>query len=212
MNHSQKIWKAKLKEFATVVDNEGVPIDRDILETVVAFNLNGFPTIKSCAGHTQHHPLRFPFVLGWAAGKPESRFTNDKKLRQKIAIKYRGIPEEIKLNPDAAREYYKIVKKRRLHETRQYKVWGKKNRFLQKKIEDLLKQFYSKRKAPLNTKIYLARKTLGCLVMTGEMKIKKKLKNNTVKPSEIPQIQKYIITAQEEMRMFTEFLKNRLFN
>jgi len=132
MNNSQKIWKAKLKELATTVDNEGVPIDQDIMETVAAFNLNGFTTIKSCAGHIKQGPLRFSFVLGWAAGKPESRFTNDKKLRQKIALTYSGPQEEIEINPGAAEEYYKIVTKRRLHETKEYKTWDKKIEFYEK--------------------------------------------------------------------------------
>jgi hypothetical protein len=210
MNNSQKIWKAKLKELTTIVDNEGIPIDKDILETVAAFNLNGFPTIKSCAGHFQQSSLRFPFVLGWATGKPESRFINDKKLRQKIALKYSGPQEEIEIDPGAAEEYYKIVKKRRLNETKEYKAWDKKNRVLRKAILSLLQQFYSRRTVSQDAKIYLAKGMLGYLVMTGKMKIKKMIRDNTVKPSEIPQIQKNIIAGQKEMRTFTEFLKKTI--
>jgi len=42
------------------------------------------------------------------------------------------------------------------------------------------------------------------------MKIKKMLRNNTVKPSEIPQIKKNIIAGQKEMKAFTEFLKKHI--
>ena len=208
MNNFQKTWKAKLKELAIVVDNEGVPIDKDILETVAVFNLNGFPTVKSCAGHITYHPLTFPFILGWTAEKPENRFTNDKKLRQRLALSLP--PEEIELNPIAAKKYYKIVAKRHLHETKEYKTWNKKNILLRKSLRSLLQQFYSKRTVSPDAKIYLAKITPGYLVMTGRMKTKKMIKNNTVKPNKIPQIQNSIIAGQKEMKAFTEFLKKRI--
>lgn len=208
MNNSQKTWKAKLKELSAIVDNEGVPIDKDILETVAAFNLNGFPTVKSCAGHTAYHPLTFPFILGWAAGKPENRFTNDKKLRQKLALSLP--PEEIELNPAAAKKYYEIVAKHHLRETNEYKTWNKKNILLRKSLRSLLQQFYSDRTTSLDAKIYLVKLMPGYLVMTGRMKTKKMIKNNTIKPNEIAQIQNSIIAGQKEMKAFTEFLKKRI--
>ena len=58
----QQLWKEKLKELDKIVDNEGVPIDENIKETVAALNLNGFPTIKSCGGHIWNDRLRFLLV------------------------------------------------------------------------------------------------------------------------------------------------------
>jgi len=205
-SEKQQIWETKLKELSSVVDNEGTPIDKDILETVAALNLNGFPTIKSCAGHTQMHPLAFPFILGWADGRPENRFDNDKKIRQTIARKHRGFPAEIEFNPLATKEYFKIVEKRGLKETKEYQEWDKKNIIIQKTIRSFLRQFYSKRNVSKDMRIYLPKTKGVYLVMVGNPKIKKRMEKKDLIPSEKLKIEKNITDAQKEIKLFTEFL------
>lgn len=208
MSKFQKIWNSKIKELAGIKDNQGVPIDKDILETVAAMNLNGFPTVVSCAGHTESHPLTYPFVLGWALEKPKNRYTNDEMIRIKLAHGWSS--DQIELNPEASSEYYKYVSEHHLQETKEFKQWIKKNRKLQKEITLLLQQFYSNRKVPQYAKIYLAKPRILYLLMTGRKKTKDDLRNNTIKPDKIEKIKREIIAGQNEMKLFTEFLKNKI--
>lgn len=202
----------KLKELDGIKDNEGTPIDPGIKEAIVAFNLNGFPTINSCAGHTQKNKLWFPHVLGVAPGRPQNRFINDNKIRRKIAHEH-NIPEGfIELNPNACKQYYQWVKEHRLKETKKYLAWKRKNKVMEEFIQFQLDRFYSGRKVSQDAKIYLAKPTLGYLVNIGRMGIKEKVKNHTVKPVEIPGIQRKIRAAQKEMKAFTEFLKKKFFD
>lgn len=207
----QKLWKEKLKELDKIVDNEGTPIDENIKETVVAFNLNGFPTIKSCGGHTWNDHLSFPFVLGRAFGMPENRFTGDKKIRERIALTHHTIPEEIEINPSAADEYDQLIEKLGLHETREYQEWDGRNEVLRRSLELLLKEFYQNRKVARDAKLYSAQPMLGFLITAGRRETKDKIKEHKIKTKEIAEFQKTIIAAQGEMNAFAEFLKDKFF-
>jgi hypothetical protein len=203
-NERWQLWREKLKELDTITDNEGVPIDDDIKETVAVLNLIGIPTAQSCAGHIMGR-LRYPMILGWAKDRPVERFTNDKDIRCKIASKYHISVDDIEFNSQATEEYYTIVTKLRLKETKEYKKWIKQNKLLRKTLRLLLKEFYSNRNPLPYSKLYLA-PSLGYLLVSRSHR--SKTRNISYSSKDIPKIK----AAQEEMKAFTEFLKNKFFN
>lgn len=199
-----KIWYRKLRELDSITDKEGVPIDNEIKETVAALNLLGIPTSKSCAGHIKGR-LRYPFILGWAEGRPQERFAGDFQIRYNIAKKYHLDVNDIELNPEVAREYYNIIRRLKLTETKEYKKWKNKNKLLRHKLRNLLKEFYSHRTSLPNCKLHLA-PSLGYLLVIRSHK-SKNYKKITYTSKEIPKIK----NAQIEIQAFTLFLKKKLF-
>ncbi len=50
----EQIWEQTYERFSHTTDRLGMPIDRGILETVVAFNALNMKTTGSCEGHLKH--------------------------------------------------------------------------------------------------------------------------------------------------------------
>ncbi len=47
-------WQEMTKYCSHITDRLGQPIDQGILETVIALNVLGIPTVQSCEGHVDH--------------------------------------------------------------------------------------------------------------------------------------------------------------
>jgi len=64
----QAIWDRKIEEVKEYKDQAGNKMDEEIVETVVALNVNDIPTIQSCAGHTETGAM--PWVKIQQPGRP----------------------------------------------------------------------------------------------------------------------------------------------
>lgn len=69
--HEEKeaAWNKKLQEIEGYKDQAGNAMDEGMKEVVTALNVNGIPTIQSCAGHLEKYML--PWVQIGAPGRPE---------------------------------------------------------------------------------------------------------------------------------------------
>lgn len=57
------LWEKTIQELRSInTDNEGLEIEKGIIETVAAINLNGIPTIQSCGGHFEDDIKRTPYI------------------------------------------------------------------------------------------------------------------------------------------------------
>jgi hypothetical protein len=57
----QELWDAKSAEVNQWTDRRGTPIDEEIKDTIIALNLMGITTRSSCGGHLEHG-YSYPFV------------------------------------------------------------------------------------------------------------------------------------------------------
>jgi hypothetical protein len=56
-----QVWKDLQQRFRRVVDRIGTPLDKGILDTVVALNVVGMNTTASCEGHMDHG-VAYPWI------------------------------------------------------------------------------------------------------------------------------------------------------
>ena len=61
LSQKQEEWKKREAEIQETTDGLGLPLDKGIVEGVVALNLFGFPTSQSCEGHFDINALEHRF-------------------------------------------------------------------------------------------------------------------------------------------------------
>ena len=54
LTEKEQCWQEMAKHCSHITDRLGQSIDRGILETVIALNVLGIPTVQSCEGHIDH--------------------------------------------------------------------------------------------------------------------------------------------------------------
>lgn len=91
INLTKKLRLNKLKKrMDEITDKLGMPIDPEIKEAVVAFNIWKFPTSQSCEGHFHKEGASFPWVevytpepKGWEKDEKIQKEWTVENLRQK---------------------------------------------------------------------------------------------------------------------------------
>ncbi|MEI7810598.1 MAG: hypothetical protein WCI41_03535 [bacterium] len=206
-----KLWDKKVKEFDKKNKNLLQYLDEGIRETVVALNLLGFPTIQSCEAHLDHGSPG-PWVMIAAKNEPAVHFKKEKEVFKRIAkennLKVKDIVRPI---DDRAFELWKVASLEYQKSERMplYKKWEEKNDVLYKKLWDICKEFYSShnKKLDKNTTLNLMRGMNFIRFFNGKKDdiLQEKGKVVKLKKSDLKK-------RQEEMRLFTNFLKNKYLN
>lgn len=127
MKTRQVAWDAKRCEIDQITDRLGRKIDKRIRETVVAFQMNGFNTVMSCQGHTDHGLLT-PWVDIEAPDRPKLRFTGGVEAR------------------DQAQQN---------GETEEYQAWRVKTDRARNELELLLNEFYARRDVSKEMRLHI---------------------------------------------------------
>lgn len=182
-------WNEISTQIDQITDGLGRPIDRDIRESVIAFNAFGFQTAQSCEGHSDR-----------AAGNPW------------IDIKTPPIPElEAKTN-----KAYENAKKARLEKNpisdELFEIY---HNFLDeerrpileesRRMSELLEKFYKMHQSSYDARIIIKN------VYKGASRIEST--GGFLQDIAEPQIREQKLAEyQGEMKAFTQFLKSRFFS
>lgn len=205
----QKRWEDKRREIDLRADVQGLEIDKGIKESVVAFNMTGFPTSASCEGHIDGGNAA-PWIEVSASDEPEERFAGENEIFQKVAEKY-GIPfEDVKnmRNADAYWEAQKIACKNK--ETPEYKKWEAENKDLQKKATQLLQEFYQEREVSPGCRLQIE-EFAGGLFRVHNGGEDYDLDLTKLSDQDREELGKRLKQYQKEMEEFTAFLKEKYF-
>lgn len=192
-------WEDALKKLEAISDNLGMLIEENIKETVAAFNVNEIPTSGSCGGHLEDDRLRYPYVQGRAQNEPQHRFEGEKEIIEGLIQKH-GLKDahEIFDDGEVENEYYQATD--HLEETAEYKEWSAKNVPLRQQVAELIEEFYVNQPQSVPS-LHLQPIYPGYRV---EAHVREEVEDKE-------ELKRRIQAAQEEFRVFTEFLKNRFF-
>ena len=149
MNKLDQKLEKMLAELDTI-SHKDRPIDRPIKRVVALMNLLGFPTFFSCGGHCGKKKIVIPYVMGKEIGKPDHRFTKERKIIDRIAKKHKVRFGDVYhlgfIQTRFEKEFLDDVVRLHLKETRRYEIWHEKNKTLAKKLEKITRSFNHTRK------------------------------------------------------------------
>lgn len=185
----QRKWDEVGRSLDGVTDELGEPIDVGIKETVVAFNVLGFQTTRSCEGH-----------LDESTGYPWISITNpDTKSMEKGVDKAFADADQVRINNgyEASLSLYEHA--HRLREEAREPLNEDA-----KKLIRYLDKFYMGRSVP-----YDARLSISQVGMNIRVESQGSFLQDTASPQERAD---KLGLYQAEMRDFTEFLKAEHFN
>lgn len=206
-------WQKEAEEIESVTDKLGKPIDGKVKETVIALNLLGLNTRQSCEGHSDRS-MGAPWIDIAAPNEPEWGIVSQKEVFKRVASKHGLTLDELTSgdNIDAFKEAYGPILESPY--TPEYLLWLQENGKLRAQAEALLAEFYKKRSVDPD---------LRMIFDTGETTDKDipfRLHNggkDYMLVKEMPDQQtqhlaKRLLRYQEEIKLFTEFLKAEYFH
>jgi len=194
------------KEVDGTGDALGKPLDSRIKETVVFLKALEINTGQSCEGHIDRPA---PWVLIESEDEPKERWYDQDKIFQATAEKYGITLEDVKRanNMDAWREAYEASARK--PETKKFKDWREKNERLQKKVAELLEQFYAEREAEEKLTIEEGADSSFWLGFAENKKLATKVLNGEATEEERNSLNKKLPQRQAEMAAFTKFLEEK---
>ena len=133
-------------------DIEGMSIDSNIKETVVALIAWGFPALASCEGHLTKGRSS-PWVRIEAYEKPKEKFKGEIELAKKISKKYNISIEDVIDPYNNPNIHKKWERNKSNEETLRYKEWRLENEELARKAKSLLNKYYKEKPTPENIRI-----------------------------------------------------------
>jgi hypothetical protein len=207
-------FQSRVEELKKVTDRLGMPIDKNILETIAGLNLLGIPTSSSCGGHlkSEEGNLGFPYFGGHTPNEPRIRFRGEIGLRDKIAAKYGVDPKQVADDEKSLHEYWDTIQNEDYKETEEYQKWMAENENIKTKVAKLLEDFYQNR-APGKARLRLGKIYPGYRVETIDGAEIEELKKQEIPEDEMTaRLEEQIRAAQKEMAEFTEFVKQRFAN
>jgi hypothetical protein len=189
----QVAWEQKSQEVDLIQDRLGKGVDEGIKETVVAFQVLGINTIQSCEGHME-----------WGEGTPwvDVEAPDTRELRQQMHQAFDTAEnangqehityEELDKLFDHAHELRREIKRRNVQEAA--------------KVMGYLAEFYNNRDVPLDRRLILNTSALsGSTRIESQGGVFQETASAEIK-------QQKLAEYQEEMRAFTEFLKEKHFS
>ncbi len=205
-NEKHEAWDEMFQSLEQITDALGKHIEEGIRDTVVAFEMNGFHTDGSCAGHLEEDRLRFPYIAGEAAGLPTYHLEGQKELEKMITEKYAISRKEIRRHLEAAKEYKELSKDFAL--TNEFNEWLEKSRVMTEKLRILLEEFNQTRDVLQDVRLHLSKSTPNYRVEPVMYEIPPKELTQT----EVDELRAKIISTREEFAAFTELLKQKYFS
>ncbi len=204
-NEKDNIWQEKLNNLEYIVDRLGRHIDPEIKETLVAFDLNNFPTDGSCGGHLEESRIRFPYITGEAEGKPIYSRIGEEKVSTELAAKYNIPLQEIRHNKEAHLEFMNLLRECDL--TDDAKAWIVKTKQRTCDLELLLAEFNLTRSAQAEVQLSVRKMPYSYRVEPKAYAIPPK----ELSQDEIERVRAEITASREEFTALTQFLKERYF-
>ncbi|MGM0439155.1 MAG: hypothetical protein ACQEP3_01820 [Patescibacteria group bacterium] len=214
-DEKQQKWEEEKRKVEKLEDKLGLEVDEPIKETVVALNVNELPTRQSCGGHLKRGES-YPWVMISASDKPKNKFIDEEKIFKSIAqgeqFSYKEIKDPWNYTEWGSDQFEKLMKLRtkairKAEErgvTEEYQKWKEENRKIGKKLEDLLTEFYEEaEREGAVLKIEDVGDMAGRLYSITEDEwddLSDEDKKSVLKE------------RREEMKKFTEFLKDKFFN
>lgn len=196
----QTKWKEIVSSVEKITDKLGKKIDSGIKETVVAFLANDFNTDGSCEGHL-NHGRPYPWID--ITRTPQSNKFKEEKSILLSQIKDKGYKTFFYI-PETDKELYlKFVELR--NEAMAY------NKEVRNKIKSLMDSFYFSH-IPLSTDYVLTfdeNNRIEPISGAGLGKENWQKFESRIKLMSPEEKNNYLKNCQDEMKAFTEFLKDR---
>lgn len=209
LNPKEVVWEEKLRSLENIVDRIGRHIDKEIMETLVAFDVSNIPTDSSCGGHLETERMRFPYVSGEANGRPQYAYVGQADIENEIAKKHGINQKEIRDNIKAKKEYRARLEECELSE--EFKVWRTNDQALPMSVAALLEEFYQTRGDSMGVRLCLReRMAIGYYMVTDNyLRPKETSKQVEATQEELDEIKAKIIDARAEFKAFADFLKQK---
>lgn len=196
-------WDDMVKHFCTVSDRLGMPIDDEIFDTVVIFNILGIRTTMSCAGHVtrDNGDIRYPWIDISALDPTIEKLTKKQERLHQRAMRFQRKLRKKNVTSKHAR----LLRKKSNTAWRKYHSLDHRLRKLQvplrQKLTGYLLQFYSRRSVPLDRRLILH-------VISSDTRLESQgAADFHLCESREFQLEK-LAEYREEMRAFTDFLKS----
>lgn len=188
---SNEKWQEISQRVTRMVDALGQPIDAGIRDTVIVLNFLGINTLASCEGHLDHG-TGAPWVdIGSSDARPLAKIAM-RKLQEVDMARQQGIPPEERQALMQEAEQAKLAVKH-LHLTERQKMM------------QYLDQFYARRLVS-----YDRRLIINPAEWTGVSRLESQGSDLQCIADPDEKARK-LAEYQDEMRAFTEFLKERYF-
>jgi hypothetical protein len=211
LQEKRAFWNTTMEQLDRVADGLGKPIDAGIKETVAAFIVNKFPTYGSCEGHVEERfdkqiKLRPYIAVGF--DEPRQRYIGEPEIRDRIATEFGILAEDVEENDSAWRAFWNYIHEHNIPETPEFLEIRAKNEELQKSIQEILGTFYQNRQVVEDVRLVC--EGIGPV---GHFRVTTARENpKHVDSLELEQYQRQLLAEQEEVRAFTQFLKERFFD
>lgn len=200
------------KNVETLADGLGKGIDEGIKETVAVFNVLDIPTSQSCEGHPDRESGGpYPWVRVAAEEEPVERFVGEAEAFENMALQHgvlletlkRGEPEDL---------YWEVQKQISVNEeTPAFQEWIKKNIELQEKVQALLYTFYQGRTVSDDMKLIVDKGVGGVFHVRSDEPAELAIILGEITPEEFSSVVGKLGARQEEMRTFTDFLRDKIY-
>lgn len=213
INLAQQKWDKGSERTEKIEDSLGCSVDENIKETVTAFNVFEINTSGSCEGHIDQG-CGVPWVEVAAYNEPDEYYVNEKSIIERIALENNisvdGLRKEEKYEAifqQAKNEFEKNGK------TEKAIAWQEENEKLRAVMEDVIFDFYQDRDVLEDMKLKF--RSIGDL---GEFKILSgthedyERDSETMSGAEKEELGKRLEKYRKEMKDFTDFLKEKLFD
>lgn len=201
----QELWEERLKRVAERLDVNDRGMEPEIIEMVAILNLLKIPTSGSCEGHLDHG-LANPWVAVMAENKPGERFINETIIKESIAKEFVISVDDVGYgdNDKANNKFWSVVEN--IDETSEYKKWQEENKKLAEIIIRWIKEFYNDAVPKENVAINL----IGIGGAAGIIQAGQSEERIYVSENERDTLAAERLRArQEEMKKFTQFLKQK---
>ncbi len=200
----QQRWNSILSKVEQITDKLGKPVDEGIKETVAAFIASGFATDGSCEGHLDGG-LPYP----WIVIDNLSQGLREKLIALNDKAKTKGY-DSLQVIPVSDKELYPQFTALRVEAEECKKEVGDRILFL-------LKDFYSTHVALSPDYVLVAYDSVSTsrIQPTSGMLSGKENRDRfeaKQKAMSLSEKEDYVRNCQVEMRIFTEFLKERFFH
>ncbi len=196
----------------TLADSLGKGIDEGIKETIAVFNVLDIPTSQSCEGHPDRESGGpYPWVRVEAEEEPAERFVGETEAFENTALQHgvlletlkRGEPEDL---------YWGVRKQISVNEeTPAFQEWTKKNIELQGKVQAFLDAFYRGRAVSDDTKLKIDEGVGGVFHVRSDEPAELAIILGEITPEEFSNVVGKLTARQEEMRAFTDFLRDTIY-
>ena len=208
-----KKWEEIKKYVEQITDDNGMPIEKGILETVIALKASGIETAQSCEGHIEIDEGRrpWPWVIVEAPNKPHEQFVDQRKVFEEVAGQNGVLVENLERgNP---RELWKEALNRASQnpETPEHKIWEDQNKKLYETTLEQLALFYKDREVDEDTKLKIGENDGTPFEISSEQETRFKVVSGELSNEEKRILLDKLPKRQQEMKAFAEFLKERFF-